>query len=860
VRQLEERTVPSVFNIPNHDVAALIRAIHAANADGTADTINLAQSGSYQFTGADNNTHGNNALPVITSHNLTMNGDNASLLGPGIGQVQARLLNIGAGANVVLENVKLAGGVARGLTDAQGGGIYNAGANLTLKSVSVSGNGAEWTNGNSSIPTFEGAGMSRTALGGGSGGSAQGGGIYSTGGHLTLIGSQVSFNFAAGGNAGITPVGGVGGNGGRGSGAGLYLQGGRATLSNCVVSVDFAYGGQGGATLGGKGGRGGDATGGGIYSNLASVVLYQCKIESAVLFPGNGGAANGRPGVTATAPGRPGGAGSAAGVGGAGGNAAGAGVYVNGGSLAMLGGLLHANSAYGGAGGFANASHGANGAAGSSHGGSHKNGGHGGNAGAGGRGGAGGSADGVGLFSAGGTLTFSNVTVDANRAVGGGGGLANGGGNLGTAFNHIGGGGKGGNGTAPGSAGGNGGPGGNGGNGGHGGNGGPAVGGGIYVAAGALGLTQSTVTNNTLAGSGGGAASGGQGGVGGNGGNGGPNAAGGRGGDGHSGGSGGSGGNGGNEQGGGLFLGGNSSAILTQTTPQGNNAFATLGGLAGAGAGGNGGFGGQGSPTGAGGAGGRTGRQGTRGQDGTVQGTDVQGTTTAGTAFSASGNTVTNVFPNIPTGWVLLATFSGGPSEPSASAYRAFVAWGDGTTSYSAAPNASVAIVLAGGNIEVIARHTYAAGGSHSATVALWVPGNVSAQATATIDVARNVTSQVAITKGTPTFNPSTHLFSDTITVTNATQGSDIAGSLDLLVSGLPAGVTLADASITVGGTKYNLAIDYTSTGMPYIHVPTAVVADLEAGQSLTFHVDFSSPSAAKIQFGNRLFSDPFDT
>jgi hypothetical protein len=51
VRQLEDRTVPTTFDI--------------ANSDGQVDLINLAQGGNYAFAQADNTTNGPNALPVI---------------------------------------------------------------------------------------------------------------------------------------------------------------------------------------------------------------------------------------------------------------------------------------------------------------------------------------------------------------------------------------------------------------------------------------------------------------------------------------------------------------------------------------------------------------------------------------------------------------------------------------------------------------------------------------------------------------------------------------------------------------------------------------------------------------------------
>jgi hypothetical protein len=96
----------------------------------------------------------------------------------------------------------------------------------------------------------------------------------------------------------------------------------------------------------------------------------------------------------------------------------------------------------------------------------------------------------------------------------------------------------------------------------------------------------------------------------------------------------------------------------------------------------------------------------------------------------------------------------------------------------STAKNANVTVVLSGGIVKVFGTHTYVSPGGQTATVDLWVPGNVSAEATATIDVGTHVTGQVKIKRTTPTQNPTTGLYTGTITVTNPSTGSTISGSL----------------------------------------------------------------------------------
>jgi hypothetical protein len=297
-----------------------------------------------------------------------------------------------------------------------------------------------------------------------------------------------------------------------------------------------------------------------------------------------------------------------------------------------------------------------------------------------------------------------------------------------------------------------------------------------------------------------------------------------------------------------------STAILTNVSKAGNTLTAGLGGHAGGGAGGSGGQGGAGATSGSTGIAGLAGSAGTPGPNGTASGVNIHGPTVAGAAFTAAGATVTNVLQGVPTGSVLLAAFTGGPSESSAGAYQALVDWGDGTTELSTAPNPNVTVVLSGSTVEVFGTHTYQSAGAQAVKVALWIPGNVSSHAKAIIDVATDVTSQVQITTSMPTST------SAKITVTNPSTGGTISGAIDVLLSGLPAGVTVSDASMTVGGTTYSsLPIDLTSTGVPYIHVPTADLGKLSPGRRMVLHVDFNDPSAVPITFGTGLFSDPFD-
>ena len=94
-------------------------------------------------------------------------------------------------------------------------------------------------------------------------GSAQGGGIWSQGGPLTILTSTIRNNKAAGGagSIGISSAPLDGTAGGSGSGGGLFLTGGTATLSGSLLSANSATGGGGGSgsspvSFSGSGGSG----------------------------------------------------------------------------------------------------------------------------------------------------------------------------------------------------------------------------------------------------------------------------------------------------------------------------------------------------------------------------------------------------------------------------------------------------------------------------------------------------------------------------------------------------------------------------------------------------------------------------
>jgi hypothetical protein len=140
----------------------------------------------------------------------------------------------------------------------------------------------------------------------------------------------------------------------------------------------------------------------------------------------------------------------------------------------------------------------------------------------------------------------------------------------------------------------------------------------------------------------------------------------------------------------------------------------------------------------------------------------------------------------------------------------------------------------------------------------VWLTGpkGLLAVADTSVHVAADVTGQVGVQSSALTFNSATGLYQGSVTVTN-TGGSSIPGSLDLLFQGLTSGVTLAQASMTVGTTTYSLTIDHTGAGDLYVHIPKTLLSSLASAGSVTVSVGFQDPLGTAISYTSRVFSDP---
>ncbi|MFL5824430.1 MAG: choice-of-anchor Q domain-containing protein [Solirubrobacteraceae bacterium] len=243
-----------------------------------------ASPGSTVRLGATTYTLSQSALTVApSSGSVTIAGAGTGSQGTAIVQTRAgsRVVKVTGTEPVTLNGVELTGGALTGRNghpghgggNADGGGIFNASAPLTLIHVSVIGNTATAGTG--------GTGTSVTPFGG-VGGEAVGG-IYSSG-RLTLTDSVVSSNVARAGRGGKgapATAQGNGGYGGRAVGGILaHASTGPTSIVGSTISGNNAKGGAAGIKGGGTIGGGGGSAAGGLASDAQAVTLTNTTVTS----------------------------------------------------------------------------------------------------------------------------------------------------------------------------------------------------------------------------------------------------------------------------------------------------------------------------------------------------------------------------------------------------------------------------------------------------------------------------------------------------------------------------------------------------------------------------------------------------
>src|SRR5262245_55565891 len=220
---LEDRTVPTIFNVAAGDVAGLVAALDTANKNGEPDTINLAPGAPYALTAPPPPGGGYGLTVQADGGNLlTINGNGATIT-RAAGSPDFGIFAVNSGAFVTLSDLTLTNGnnpvfgggiyslgtltlsnsTLSGISaKGDGGGIYSEGT-LTLSSSTLSGNRAELFGGG--IFSFSTLILTNSTLSGNSA-KGDGGGIFSRS-TLELSNSTLSGNMANGGGGGIANVG-----------------------------------------------------------------------------------------------------------------------------------------------------------------------------------------------------------------------------------------------------------------------------------------------------------------------------------------------------------------------------------------------------------------------------------------------------------------------------------------------------------------------------------------------------------------------------------------------------------------------------------------------------------------------------
>jgi hypothetical protein len=237
---LEDRWLPSTLTVLNNldSGPGSLRAEIAAAKSG--DTIVFAST-------LDGQTITLTSGEVAINKSLDIEGPGGSQNAVGIGTNDtSRIFDVtDSSTTVKLAHLNVQGGLA-----SQGGGIFDAGATVTLDHVDLDGNLA----------------VGAAAAAGSAGGDGLGAAIYQSGGTLNLTACNVEFNFAEG------VPGSVGSPGGAGLGGAIYAGGGTLTVANSYFYQDAAIGANGLGSVG-KG------LGGAIYAAGTTITVAHTTFD-----------------------------------------------------------------------------------------------------------------------------------------------------------------------------------------------------------------------------------------------------------------------------------------------------------------------------------------------------------------------------------------------------------------------------------------------------------------------------------------------------------------------------------------------------------------------------------------------------
>jgi hypothetical protein len=239
----------------------LIAAIVRANAVGGAQ-LKLAARCTYTLTA----TQGTDGLPVITQP-VSIDGQGATIV-RAANAANFRILNVGVGGNLALQNLTITGGFA---PNSQGGGglLVQAGGQATLRNTAVAGNRSTAVGGgiaNYGITTVlgqdDGSGKSWGSTSGAPDNAPANGPTQAS------SGGQSSGSAMTAGTG--QTIGAVDNNSSQSGGGGIYNEG-RLTTNNVEVSYNHS-----------------GAEGGGL-SDLATSVLADTRVDNNTAGAGGGG-------------------------------------------------------------------------------------------------------------------------------------------------------------------------------------------------------------------------------------------------------------------------------------------------------------------------------------------------------------------------------------------------------------------------------------------------------------------------------------------------------------------------------------------------------------------------------------------
>ncbi len=178
------------YTLPNNAPATLITAIECANANGTADVINL-NGQTVTLTASYASYTGATGLPQVTTA-ITLQNGNITRSG---GAPQFRLLSVGATGSLTVDGVTVSGGSLPSNDNA--GAIFNDGGTLAILSSTLTNNsagfgGALYNSGSAAAITIADSTLSNNSA------TQSGGFMLNDSGSATIIRSTVSGNSSSG--------------------------------------------------------------------------------------------------------------------------------------------------------------------------------------------------------------------------------------------------------------------------------------------------------------------------------------------------------------------------------------------------------------------------------------------------------------------------------------------------------------------------------------------------------------------------------------------------------------------------------------------------------------------------------------